>query len=362
MFRSFIRTVAVGAVLLGVVLPCAAQSRVTFGRSVLNPDGSLRSSTIYRVNTDGTGFLQLGAMTTGVHRFDPQWSPSGNTILYSYIPSPGASERLYRMNATGGARTRLTFGTADHRWARWRPDGGMIAYVAAGSSGSCLAVVRPDATGQRNIFCPPGPGWVDNIPMWSADGTRIFVSTGFFGPGLEPPYQSRAYSVNATTGAATLLTAQTLDEPRIVYFHPSGTHGLYADPSGNEPIDAVDFATDVLVPRTVGFAPVWSRGGTRFAYSRTEFSGLDQYAHVWIMAADGSTDVEVTPPIANNLEYTAVEFSRDATRLMTNRTIYSPISPGSGLYVGATAIRLFNVASGTWVNLPNGVASDWYQP
>ncbi|MCC8362658.1 hypothetical protein LK996_06170 [Lysobacter sp. A6] len=361
MHRSLSIAIAAGALLFAVAVPCAAQSRVAFVRGVFNTDFTLRSSTLYRVNIDGTGFLQLAPMTAGTYRFDPRWSPSGNTLVYTFRSGGGAGQ-LWRMTATGGNRTRLTFGTADHHGPAWRGDGGMIAYIAQGASGACLAIVRPDATGQRNIFCPPGPAYIDTRPMWSSDGTRLFISTSFRGSGLEPPYFSRAYSVNASTGAATLLTAQTFDDFRYLVFHPSGTNGLYA---GDGSIDAVNFATDVLVPRAQGEYPLWSQGGSRFAYTKRQFSDsgpLIVYDHVWVMSADGSTDVEVTPPIVDNIEYVAVEFSRDATRLLTDRTVYMPSEPGSGLYVGDPYMRLFNVASGTWVNLPQGGASDWFQP
>jgi len=351
MHRS-LRVVLAGALCFAAAFPCLAQSRVAFVRWTFNPDDTLRSSTLYRVNADGTGFLQLAPTTANVYRFDPQWSPSGNTIAYQYMSSPTASGQIWRMNATGGNRTRVSTGTRDHAWPAWRPDGGMLLFVThqLSTGAQCLAIVRPDGTGQRNLFCPPAPTFFDYRPRWSADGTRIFLSTNLRGSGLEPPYFSRAYSVNASTGAATLLTAQTFEDQRRLVIHPSGTHGLYEDFSGDN-IDAVDFATDVVVPRAQGRNPVWSHGGTRFAYEKTTFTDTAIYTHVWIMSADGSTDTGIPMPVADGLGYSPVEFSRDATRLLTDRSNGSTV-----------AMRLFNVASGSWVSLPNGSANDWFQP
>lgn len=347
--RSLARFAAL-ALSLAVALPCAAQGRIAFVRSVYNPepDPTLRASTLYRVNADGTGFQQLAPMTAGIYRFDPRWSPSGNTLVYVFR-QPGTSGQLWRMTATGGNRTRISWGSADHEYPAWRPDGGMIAFIARSASGSsCLALVRPDATGQRNLFCPPGFTFFDNRPRWSADGTRLLVATNLRGIGLEPPYYSRAYSVDATTGVATLLTAQTFEDQRSLVIHPSGTHGLY---SGQGRIDAVDFTTDAVVPRTEGVEPVWSKRGSRFAYTKTHFTDAAIYSHVWLMSADGTSDYEIPMPVADDLGYYPVEFSRDGTRLLTNR-----------LSQGGVAVRLFDIASGSWVRLPEGSASDWWQP
>jgi hypothetical protein len=38
-----------------------------------------------------------------------------------------------------------------------------------------------------------------------------------------------------------------------------------------------------------------------------------------------------------------------------------PSSPGSGIYVGTTRMRVINVATGTGNWLPQGGAGDWYQ-
>ena len=352
-----------GLALLCASVTCAAQSsRITFERSVSNSDGSLRSSTIYRINADGSGFQQLAPMTSGVYRFTPTWSPHGTYIAYVYATAPSVHEDLYLMTASGANRRRLTTGSADHSQPAWRPDGSSIAYIAEGTSGACLGIVRFDGSGQRNLFCPPGPAYIDNTPQWTSDGSRILISTGYRGPGLEPPYHSRAYSVNPGSGAATLLTEQTFDDPRVLHFAPNGTHGLYDGGYNDGPIDDVDFATDVLTPRTTGHSPLYSHDGSRFAYTQRQFGGsLGTWDHVFVMSADGGSDREVTPVMIDNLEYIAIDWSNDDTRLLLDRTVYAPISPGSGLYVGTPAMRIYNAATSAYSTLPSGAASDWYQ-
>ena len=358
-------TLSAGLALLCASATCIAQSsRILFERSVSNSDGSLASSTVYRINADGSGFQQLAPMTSGVYRFGPTWSPHGTYIAYVFEQVPATHADVYVMAATGTGRRRLTLGSADHLQPVWRPDGSSIAYIAEGTSGACLGIVQFNGSGQHNLFCPPGPAYIDNTPQWTADGSHILISTGYQGPGLEPPYNSRAYSVNATTGAATLLTAQTFDAQRVLFFAPDGAQGLYGSGYANGPIDDVDFATDVLTPRTTGYAPLYSHDGSRFAYTQPLFGGapdFGQWDHVFVMAADGSSDHEVTPVMIDNLEYVAIRWSGDDARLLLDRTVYAPISPGSGTYAGTPAMRIYNATTSAFTTLPTGGASDWYQ-
>jgi Tol biopolymer transport system component len=354
-----------GLTLLVASAICAAQgSRIVFQRTILNGDGTLNAETLYRVNADGSGLLQLRPMTVGVYRTGGTWSPHGTYIAYVRGNTATLHDDLYVMTASGANPRRITTGPANHFAPAWRPDGGLIAYIAQGPSGACLGLVRPDGSGQHNVFCPPGPANIDGAPQWSADGSRILLSTSFSGGSLEPR-GIRAYRVNPSTGAATLLTAQLMDDyrPRRIYFAPDGTHGLLASSYSDQPIEAVDFATDIPVPLTTGYAPVYSHDGSRFAYTKQGFTGaptFDSFQHVWVMAANGSREHEVTPAILDGLEYVAVEWSLDDACLLINRTLYGP-NAGGDLYVDTQRMRIFNVATSALTALPAGAAEDWYQ-
>ena len=365
MSRHRIPTLLAGlALICASAMSSAQSSRIVFTRSTSNSDGTLRASTVYRVNANGTGFQQLAPMTSGVYRFGPTWSPHGTYIAYVFGTGLHPHLDLYVMTATGANRRRLTIGSADHSQPAWRPDGSRIAYIAEGTLGACLGIVRFDGTGQHNLFCPPGPAYIDNTPRWTADGNRILISTGYYGQGLDPPYHSNAYSVNASTGAATLLTTQTFDDPRSLFFAPSGTHGLYASGFASGPIDAVDFATDVLTPRTSGYAPLYSHDGSKFAYTQQQFGDAPDFGswdHVFVMSDGGGSDHEVTPVMIDNLVYLAIDWSNDDARLLLDRTVFAPESPGSGTYVGTPAMRIFNATTSAYTTLPIGAASDWYQ-
>src|SRR6478672_3417499 len=67
------------ALLLAIVsVDCAAQvSRIAFSRSGTN------SETLFRINADGTGFMQLQPYTTNVYRGGAVFSPHGTYIAYT---------------------------------------------------------------------------------------------------------------------------------------------------------------------------------------------------------------------------------------------------------------------------------------
>jgi Tol biopolymer transport system component len=76
-----------------------------------------RGGDIYTVKSDGTGLKRLTRYGGGAS--NPQWSPNGNRLLYSYKDS------VWVMQANGTGKKRVSKGWA----ASWAPDGKRIAYV-----------------------------------------------------------------------------------------------------------------------------------------------------------------------------------------------------------------------------------------
>jgi TolB protein len=73
---------------------------------------------IYKVNSDGTGLVQLTNNTWG--DFDPAWSPSGGRIAFSATPDP-SQEDIYVMNQNGNAIIQLTNDPSDDLDPDWQP-------------------------------------------------------------------------------------------------------------------------------------------------------------------------------------------------------------------------------------------------
>lgn len=360
-------TVFATLALLATSAACAAQtSRIVFERSLSNSDGTLRSSTLYRVNADGTGLVRLRPMTTGVYLGAATWSPHGTAIAYQRSAGAALHSDIWIMTAAGNNPRRITSGATDHLHPAWGPDGGRVAFIARGASGACLGLVRPDGTGQHELFCPPGPASIDRTPQWTPDGNALLVSTSFAGAGIDAPLHVRAWRVDAATGSTVLLAAREEDasHPRSFVFSADGRRALFASDWSEQPIEYLDFAAGTSTLLGQGRAAVFSHDGSRFAFTRRGFTGAPDFLsfdHVWVADVDGGAMHEVTPALVDDIEYVAAGWSGNDTRLLVDRTVYAPIAPGSGLYVGTPAMRIFNVATGAQANLPGGAAEDWYQ-
>jgi len=329
----------------------AATASVLFSRATYWPDDTTRTATIYRVRPATGAVVQLTPRTDNIYYSGGSWSPNGTTIVYEKLKRATSDRsQLFTVDRNGGSVHRITSGVGQKQFATWGP-GARIAYVRVLGDQSCLSTIRGDGTRNRTLWCTTHEM---DPPQWSADGSNLFVHVDYFGSGLQPPWYSRAYRISARTGAATLLTAQSLDDARYFTFSPDGTHGIYFDLTGgtNTPMMQVDFATDTMTPLGQGYLPRYSKDGSHIAFSREDFGGAPDfpiYSSLYVMNADGSGVTEVTHEHVDGVEYQAADWSDNGTRVLANRNGF---------------MRIIDVATGTQTFLPRGAAhqGSWYQP
>lgn len=348
-----------------------AADRIVFSRYAFEPFGAIDHIDLFRIDTDGNGFEQLTPSMQYDYNYTPAWSPHGTYVAFAlnaFTETEGDHYSIWIMDRHGGSRRQLTSGAGQFRDPAWRPDGGLIAFNSRTLARSCVSVVRPDGTGQREVFCAPAPGLMQPLPpIWSADGRSLFVAAFFFDPRPDQSF-SRAYKVNVPTGSATLLTQQPTLKYQYLYFKPDGSRGIYANAFDDDAILGIDFGTDQLTFLASGYAPVWSHDGARIAFSRTIGSFGDvlrDYAHVFVMNANGSNEREVTRTIQSGLVYTPADWSPDDMQLLINRRTYQETPPGSGRFLPVYGLRIFDVASQSVVRpLTGGFAGSgaWYVP
>jgi TolB protein len=287
--------------------------------AVWSPDGarfafngfSGTSFGLWVMNRDGGNVRSLGfnrPAGEGGPVPDPDWAPGGRRLVVSH------GRDIFLVNRDGSGRKRLTRGAAEDWSPAWSPDGAWIAFTRNGG----LYRIRTDGSGLRSL----GPG---DEADWSPNGKRIvFTLHRLFG-GRD------IYSMRADGTDRRLLTRSRIDEYAPAW-SPGGTRIAYtrgferdiwvmnADGSGKRPL-IVDAA-----------APSWSPHGAFVAFTRTRtaaFPGGDtqEVTAIYTRPADGSAlATRILTP-----EFDAdVEASPDGTRIAF--TSVRPYST-SGVYV-----------------------------
>jgi hypothetical protein len=120
-----------------------------------------------RMNPDGSDVATLVADGSATA---PAPSPGGQAV--AYMSQAGGSWDIYRVNADGSGRVRLTDNGANDGLPAWSPDGRSIAFLSDRSGRWALWVMNADGSAQRKVADLPGPpdGRVGGEPDYSSRG------------------------------------------------------------------------------------------------------------------------------------------------------------------------------------------------
>ena len=114
-----------------------------------SPDGRriafLSSGTIYAMNPDGSGRVQL--TSEGVYS-GPVWSPDGRRI--ASVSSRDGKSQIFVMNADGSGQLQVTV-SGEGNWPSWSPDGRRIVYASKRGELWQLYSVDADGTGETQL-------------------------------------------------------------------------------------------------------------------------------------------------------------------------------------------------------------------
>ena len=145
-----------------------------------NPAGTqlyfIRANEIWRVNTDGTGLVQL--TTSGEDPIGPlDVSPDGTKIVYAsidHLPGGYIQFGLFVVNSNGTGATKIANGDGTGMGAHFSPNGSRIAFHR-NVKNSEIYTINPDGTGEVQVTATPFPE-DDTDPVWTPDGDIVFVS------------------------------------------------------------------------------------------------------------------------------------------------------------------------------------------
>src|SRR5262245_42101139 len=151
--------------------PRVANGKIAFVHTAIQADGK-GSSAIYKMNADGGERMRL---TSGPTDFSPVWSPDGTQIAfvrYSDYSGPSQRGEILVMNADGSNQRSLTPpGECDYAPA-WSPDGAQLVFTRDEGEPRVLQIftVNADGSNQRRLTYTADN---NDSPSWSPDGTKI---------------------------------------------------------------------------------------------------------------------------------------------------------------------------------------------
>lgn len=265
---------------------------------------------VYRINTDGTGQVQLTFGERG--ESSPRWSPDGKAVAFTTRRDADTNNQIYLLNVDGGEARRITTHPTAPGSLTWSPDGKLIYFVAADAKSADEKekdrllddVYTFDETNfkQRHIWTTDLDGKTKRITEgeWnisgyelSADGKRI-VMQRMPSPLLEFSDRTEVWVMDANGSNAKQLTTNKVPEDSAS-LSPDGSTVLFTS-GATEQGDIYYNDKLFLVPAAGGPAKIllpnvdygvenasWSKDG------KTIYFTANMGAHNEIMRVDVST-------------------------------------------------------------------------
>jgi Tol biopolymer transport system component len=355
---AFVSAVAIAGA-PGTAVSPQPHTSIVFTRIQYDADAIARNSAL--LLADGGGAVRtLTPTVEGVHDTGASWSPRGTRVVFERRDTNARNrDTLFVADRQGNVR-RLVPGTGPYRTPAWGPQD-RIAFVSVRGDQQCLSVVDADGHHRRDLFCPAAPAEMMR-PVWSTDGSRLFVATGYYSGRIDIVWHAQAWQVDAATGVARKLVEGDMEEARTLAFSPDGTRGIYSDSYPTE-MTLVDFRSGNISTLGVGCFPRWSPDGSRIAYTGEVYEGAPDFRYyepLFVMDADGSDARRITTARVDNHIYAPVDWSRDGTRVLANRIVFTDPS----VTHRTTSLRIVDVDTGEVTRMPAGYAEPgaWFEP
>jgi Tol biopolymer transport system component len=250
---------------------------------------------LYVADLDGRNMRRLTDRASGFEG-SPDWSPSGDLIVFSAYSADLSSSTINIINSGGGNELEIVRSERAHNnRPRFSPDGSRIVFESDRDGNFHVYVARVDGSDQRRVT---GEDMEETRPSWSPDGQRILFSGRANGV-----YQ--LFEVNLDGTGLRQLTDTPLHK-RSAEYSPDGHRILFHATSGRvnvgpTQIYVLDTGTGAVTALThvdgqAGNAR-WTRDGRRIVFTLRD---QNRKGDVCIMNSDGSGLQHLTDDPAND--------------------------------------------------------------
>ena len=274
--------------------------------------------------------------------YNPQFSPDGRRIAFSSRRS-GDVEEIWLAAADGSDARQLTSGPGRRQTLpAWSPDGRQIAFESTSVNTSTdIWVVPTDGGALRQMTHDPG---LENAPMWSRDGKRIYFVSNRGGPA---PWGD-TWQIPAEGGAPTQITHggsspvkyESADGKALIYQSPILYQSVDPKPLtyrtlGDTPLVAVPIGGGTsrqLVPCVKELSFAVTDTGVYFSPcgSRRDRNPLNGFIQTWLAGAE--IPIQVLDPSTGRIrtvgsvkapfDSTRMAVSPDGKRILVHRNTY----------------------------------------
>ena len=189
---------------------------VAFQRNFIKAD--VPGAQLYRVATTGKGLQPITPLQKGVVDTHPDWSPDGNSIVFS--SNRDGNFELYTVKPNGFGVTQLTHTKLgiENLEPAWSPNGKLIVFTQQRAtvtpSPSTLVILRPDSGRLYKLTPPATMGLGDHDAAWSPDSKRIAFTSDRQTSSIMRSHD--LYIINVTGAGMTRVTTVASNE-----YHPT---------------------------------------------------------------------------------------------------------------------------------------------